>query len=246
MLDFVVDFNLILAIIIAFFSTLIQSLTGFGFAIISTPLLIMVYDPKEVVVILQVLSVILDTIFVFFVKDSIDWKFLKPLLLGSILGHPVGILIYLYIPTFWLKIFIASIILFFLLLTKLYKKKLQETTGKTAFVGFLSGVLNTSTSMSGPPLILYLTASMRDKSSLRATCIAYFTLINFLGVFAFFLAGKNFDFAISQSLYILPFCLIALWLGNKLFPYISQKLFNQIVFFMLIFAAIYTIYSTIY
>ena len=70
MFDFLLDSSLILAIIIAFFSTLIQSLTGFGFAIVSTPLLIMVYDPKEVVVILQVLSVILDTVFVFFIKEK--------------------------------------------------------------------------------------------------------------------------------------------------------------------------------
>lgn len=245
MFDFLLDSSLILAIIIAFFSTLIQSLTGFGFAIVSTPLLIMVYDPKEVVVILQVLSVILDTVFVFFIKENIDWKFLKPLLIGSIIGHPIGILIYLFIPVIGLKIFIATIILLFLAMTKLYTQKVQETTAKTSIVGCLSGILNTSTSMSGPPLILYLTASKRDKASLRATCIAYFTIINYFGIFSFFVAGKDFTFAISQSIYILPFCFIALWIGNKIFPYISQKVFNLIVFFMLLFTALYTIYLTV-
>lgn len=77
--------------------------------------------------------------------------------------------------------------------------------------------------MSGPPLIIYLTSTNRDKTSLRATCIAYFTIINYLGIFAFYLAGKDFSFTIEQSIYIVPFCFIALWLGNKLFPYISQK-----------------------
>ena len=43
----------LLAIGIAFISTLIQSLTGFGFAIVSTPLLLMVYDAKEVVVLFE-------------------------------------------------------------------------------------------------------------------------------------------------------------------------------------------------
>ena len=47
MLEIFSDTSLLLAIGIAFISTLIQSLTGFGFAIVSTPLLLMVYDAKE-------------------------------------------------------------------------------------------------------------------------------------------------------------------------------------------------------
>ena len=103
MLEIFSDTSLLLAIGIAFISTLIQSLTGFGFAIVSTPLLLMVYDAKEVVVLLQFLSVVLDTVFVFFVKDNIDWHFLKPLLIGSVIGHPIGILIYLFVPTIGLN-----------------------------------------------------------------------------------------------------------------------------------------------
>ena len=236
MLEIFSDTSLLLAIGIAFISTLIQSLTGFGFAIVSTPLLLMVYDAKEVVVLLQFLSVILDTVFVFFVKDN---------MIGSVIGHPIGILIYLFVPTIGLKIFIACVILSFLFLTKIYRKQLTETSCKTGVVGCLSGILNTSTSMSGPPLIIYLTSTNRDKTSLRATCIAYFTIINYLGILAFYLAGKDFSFAIEQSIYIVPFCFIALWLGNKLFPYISQKMFNRLVFVMLLFSALYTIYSAI-
>lgn len=184
-------------------------------------------------------------LFCLFVKDNIDWHFLKPLLIGSVIGHPIGILIYLFVPTIGLKIFIACVILSFLFLTKIYRKQLTETSCKTGVVGCLSGILNTSTSMSGPPLIIYLTSTNRDKTSLRATCIAYFTIINYLGIFAFYLAGKDFSFTIEQSIYIVPFCFIALWLGNKLFPYISQKMFNRLVFVMLLFSALYTIYSAI-
>lgn len=169
MLEIFSDTSLLLAIGIAFISTLIQSLTGFGFAIVSTPLLLMVYDAKEVVVLLQFLSVVLDTVFVFFVKDNIDWHFLKPLLIGSVIGHPIGILIYLFVPTIGLKIFIACVILSFLFLTKIYRKQLAETSCKTGVVGCLSGILNTSTSMSGPPLIIYLTSTNRDKTSLRVS-----------------------------------------------------------------------------
>lgn len=55
-----INLNLILAIFIGFGSTLIQSLTGFGLSIVSTPLFLMVYDPKQVVLILQVICVVIN------------------------------------------------------------------------------------------------------------------------------------------------------------------------------------------
>ena len=136
--DILSDTALLSAIGIAFASTIIQSLTGFGFAIVSTPLLLMVYDAKEVVVILQLLSVVLDTVFIFFVKANIDWKFLKPLLIGSVVGHPIGLLIYFFAPTAGLKIFIAVVIISFLFLSKLYHRKIEEKTLKTGIVGCMS------------------------------------------------------------------------------------------------------------
>ena len=58
-----INLNLILAIFIGFGSTLIQSLTGFGLSIVSTPLFLMVYDPKQVVLILQVICVVINIFF---------------------------------------------------------------------------------------------------------------------------------------------------------------------------------------
>ena len=64
-----INLNLILAIFIGFGSTLIQSLTGFGLSIVSTPLFLMVYDPKQVVLILQVICVVIKKVD-FILSDS--------------------------------------------------------------------------------------------------------------------------------------------------------------------------------
>ena len=57
------------------------------------------------------------------------------------------------------------------------------------------------------------------------------------------MGNTDFTFAIEQSIYLLPFCFIGLWIGNKLFPYLSQKMFNRIIFVMLLFSSLYTLYS---
>mgnify|MGYP005929391229 FL=1 len=238
-----INLNLTLAIFIGFGSTLIQSLTGFGLSIVSTPLFLMVYDPKQVVLILQVICVVINIFFAIALRKNVDYRFLLILFIGSLLGQPLGLLIFQIAPNNILKIFVSLIILFFLIIMQLNHKKITETTLKTGITGVLSGILTTATSMGGPPLILYLANANRDKVSMRATCIAYFAITNISAIIIFLMGNTDFTFAIEQSIYLLPFCFIGLWIGNKLFPYLSQKMFNRIIFVMLLFSSLYTLYS---
>lgn len=239
------SFNLILAIIIGFFSTLIQSLTGFGLSIVSTPLFLMVYDTKQVVLILQLICVVINVFFTLMLRKNIDKRFLVILFIGSIIGQPVGLFIFQFAPNNILKMFVSLVILFFLIIMQLNKSKIIETTKKTLVAGFLSGILTTAVSMGGPPLILYLANANRDKISMRATCIAYFAITNVSAIIIFLLGNTDFTFAFEQTIYLLPFCFVGLWLGNKLFPYLSQKMFNRLIFVMLLFSSLYTLYSTL-
>ena len=238
-----ISLNFILAVLIGFGSTLIQSLTGFGLSIVSTPLFLMVYDPKQVVLILQVICVVINIFFAVSIRRSIDFKFLGILFIGSVIGQPLGLLIFQLVPGNTLKIIISLTILVFLIVMQFYRRKIIETRLKTGTVGFLSGILTTATSMGGPPLILYLANAEKDKYVMRATCIAYFALTN-ISAIAIYLAGNtDFSFAVEQGLYLLPFCFVGLWAGNRLFPYLSQKMFRRLIFIMLLFSSLYTLYS---
>ncbi len=237
--------DLILAILIGFGSTMVQSLTGFGLSIVSTPLFLMVYDPKQVVLILQLICVVINIFFALALYKNIDKHFLWVLFIGSIIGQPVGLLIFQIAPNDTLKLFVGLTILVFLIISNLNHKVIKETDKKTAVTGFLSGILTTATSMGGPPLILYLANAKRDKVSMRATCIAYFAITNVSAIAIFLMGNTDFSFAFEQTIYLLPFCFVGLWLGNKLFPYLSQKMFNRIIFIMLLFSSLYTLYSAI-
>ena len=237
------NIDLILAIFIGLGSTLIQSLTGFGLSIVSTPLFLMIYDAKQVVLILQLICVIINISFALILLKDVDKHFLKILFISSLIGQPIGLIIFQIAPNNLLKIIVSLTILLFLVIMQINKKKIQETTLRTSIVGLLSGILNTATSMSGPPLILYLANSSRDKVSMRATCIAYFALTNISAIAIFLCNNTDFSFAFEQTIYLLPFCFVGLWIGNKLFPYLSQKMFKHIIFVMLLFSALYTLYS---
>ena len=114
---------------------------------------------------------------------------------------------------------------------------------KTCLTGFFSGLLNILTSMGGPPLILYLANTKRSNASIRSTCIIYFAFTNITSILGFIIAKQDLSFAVRQAFCMLPAALVGLWLGNLVFPYVSQKIFKKIIFIMLLFSSIYTIIS---
>ncbi|AJQ28590.1 sulfite exporter TauE/SafE family protein [Pelosinus fermentans] len=228
---------------IALVASFIQSLTGFGFAIIATPLLITIYDPKEVVLILQIISLSINTVFSVILRKYVDWNFVFVLSFGSLLGQPIGMAIYYYVPSNILKIFISVIILLFLLIKQTSCKPMYETRFKSLIVGVISGLLNTSTALAGPPLILYLAACNREKTSMRADSIVYFTVISLTGIIGFIIAQQDLSVAVSRTFMMLPAAIVGLILGNLLFPYLSQSMFQKIIFIMMAFSSVYTIYS---
>ena len=80
---------------------------------------------------------------------------------------------------------------------------------------------------------------------MRATSVAYFTLINITAIALFLFKQTNYSYAFQQTLYLIPCCVLGIWLGNKLFPYLSQTMFNKIIYIMLLFSALYTLYSAL-
>lgn len=85
------DAAFLVALLAAFFAGFAAGLTGFGFALISGPLFLLVYDPSTVVALIVVLGVF---IIIDVVRDSYreaDWRAVLALLPAALLGLFVGV-----------------------------------------------------------------------------------------------------------------------------------------------------------
>ena len=233
------------AMFVGFFATGMQAITGFGLSIIATPFLLMVYQPQDIVLILQLLCAVINIVFGFMLRHELDKKFFLMLAAGATVGQIAALFIYKDIPTTAIKILISCVILGFLLIMIAHKAIIKETLKRTFAAGFASGILNILVAMSGPPLILYLANTKRSPRSIRATCIIYFAFGNVTALAGFLLAHQQMDFALQQTLYILPASLIGLYVGNRIFPHVSAAMFKRLLFIMLLFSALYTLYSAV-
>ncbi|MET3507775.1 putative membrane protein YfcA [Halalkalibacter oceani] len=130
-----------------------QTSTGFGFSIMATPFLLMLFLPQEAIQINIILSLIISISLILKIKQDIDFILLKKFILGSIAVVPIGILIFISISIDTFKLGV-SILLLLLTLLLTFNFKVKATPFRDFIVG---GISTTSIGMTGPPLLLYFT-----------------------------------------------------------------------------------------
>jgi len=104
-------------------------------------------------------------------------------MLGGLIGIPIGTFILLVIDPQFIKFVIGILIIIFgcALLFEIGKKVKNEKWALGP-VGLLSGILNGSVSMSGPPVILFFQNQKLDKNEFRANLIGYSLFLSIITV----------------------------------------------------------------
>lgn len=225
-------------------ASILQTSTGFGFSIIATPFLLMLFLPQEAIQINIILSLIISISLILKIRKDIDFIILKRFTLGSIVGVPLGILIFITFNINALKLGI-SIILLILTLLLIFNFKVKSTKFRDFIVGGLSGVLTTSIGMPGPPLLLYFTGTDTKKGKLRATTLAFYLFIYFVSLLTqISFTGTN-KIIWESSLYAIPIVLLSLFLGQIIFKWVNQRVFRIFTYILLLFTGIYLLIESL-
>ena len=230
------DTVLFLAIIFA--AAILQTSTGFGFSILATPFLLIIFEPNEAIQINLLLSLLISGGLIKKIVKDADFEILKRFLIGSVIGLPFGMVIFLTIDIDKLKLGISAIILGLTLMLML-RFRIKQSKKRDLIVGGLSGFLTTSIGMPGPPLLLYFSGTDTQKEKLRATTLAFYLFIYFISfIIQVTFAGTSKTVWISSGV-ALPLVLAGLYLGQLLFKWINQKLFRVVTYTILLFTGIY-------
>ena len=234
--------QVLLGIIVIFLAGMIQGITSFGFSLLAVPLLGLFLPFKVVVPMLVIYSLFLNSVILVNVKKHINLKSISILIICGIIATPFG--------TYLLKVmdeeilqtsvgFIVAIsgILFF------FGYKVQVKREKLSYipVGLLSGVLNGSVSLSGPPIILFLTNQGVEKQTFRANLTSYFWVLNLITIPTYFYSGLISSDVIKYTSYLFPGLLIGVLLGVRLGNKVDEKIFKKLTLILIIFMGILSI-----
>ena len=238
---------LIFFLSVVFISSIIKGTTAFGFNLIAAPLTLLFFEPQQTVAILLPLTTTVNIGVIFWNRERPVFDKVLILCLGGLAGVPVGIFVLLESDPGILKIFIGGIILFFASIIVFLPKNIKIKRGifKDIIVGFVSGVLVTSTSLSGPFLILYLTAMRIPKLEFRRLVACFLLFLHICGIIALLSSGTVTQNTIMLDLKLLPAMIIGFLISIKLINIINEKYFRLLALGLVICAAVSVIVPSV-
>lgn len=230
-------------IIIVLVASLLQTSTGYGFSIVGTPFLLLIYPAHMAIQINIILSICLSAFMIFKIRKEIDKSLLVRLIKGSVMGLIFGIFIYLFLDIQLLKMTVGALILFLTILLIL-KLTINRTQNKDFITGGISGLLTTSIGVPGPPLLLYFSGTRIDKTTLRSTTLAYYLFVYFVSLVMQISFGGTSKETWIFSLIAIPPLFAGIMLGQLFFKWISQKVFRIITYIILMFTGVYLLVTS--
>lgn len=167
------------------FSAWIQGSVGFGYALVSAPLLALV-APQMVPGPIMLSSLLLSLASAIREHHSIDRRGVSIALLGRVPGVALGAAALAWLSTETMSVVFGAVVLLAVALS-VSGLRLPLTVTTLLGTGFLSGVMGTMTSIGGPPIALVYQDA--EGPELRATLNTYFALGSAMSIPALWLAG---------------------------------------------------------
>ena len=226
-------------IFIVFIASIIRGFNGFGFSAICISGFSFILPAIEIVPIILALEVVISIFMVPYIWNKIDWRFVFKILLGIIIGSPIGLYLLKYLNPQTTHLSVCLLIIFFsILLMKGYiNQKINNNYGKF-FTGIVSGTLNGLTTLGGMPVALFLLTTSIQPAVIRGSLAALFFLTDIYAFVLSFFSGivdMTTIYRVIPLIIILP---LGVFIGNKFFIKSKEETYRKVVFYFLIIISI--------
>lgn len=222
-----------------------QTVSGFGFALIGTPLVAVLAGPKEAVVGLTMIGVLLVAQLSVRGRGYVDRPTVRVVTVSAIVGMPLGLLVLVRADDRVLTFVIAmAVIAFSLLLWR--GARVPAGRGTDATAGFIAGILSTSTGTSGPPIVIALSVKRLEPAVFRATISAIFLVQGSVALALFALGEQITRDALSVALAGLPGVLVGSIVGERGFRRLDTPTFRRVVLGMLFLSGLVALFGALW
>ena len=222
-------------------ASLVKGITGFGFALVSLPLLMIWYSPKELIPILMMCNLISSILIVLQKKEKklVNKKFRTLIIYGGIFTI-LGVITLKAISEGFLIKFLGVFFILLSIITLLNRsmtfnisKKWYKVAG--AFIGYLTG----SISVSGPPLALFLNMANVSNREFREI-FSWFNIVSaIIAIIGYYHLGMITNQMLLTTLYIIPILLLGTVVGKHLNQILPAALFKKISLYITIMVSIF-------
>jgi uncharacterized membrane protein YfcA len=213
-----------------FFAIFVQSVTGFGLALVSMPILAALLGVRVATPLVVLIAISAETYLLFRYRGSIEIKTVWPLILAGMVGIPFGVLA-IKILDEKIVLTLMGILIIAYSLYALFNFKLPSLSGNiwSTIFGFSSGVLGGAYNITGPLIIIYGNCRRWQPKEFKGNLQGFFLLGSIVAVISHALVHNFTKEVLNLFLIAIPAVALGLITGVSLDKYINPVIFRKIV-----------------
>ncbi|MCW8308368.1 sulfite exporter TauE/SafE family protein [Acidiphilium sp. PA] len=209
----------------------VKGFAGFGFAVVFTPVMsLLSHNPRQVVFVALVLGTVMSLGVIAELRHAIARDRTVPLVIGTVIGTPLGIMLLGVIDAATLKLIIAGVAIAVTALRLAdVRIAIRSGAGPLAAGAVLGGALNGCTSMGGPVPALIVAWQGRGIDESRSILVV-FNLLGYVLAIAIALAtGVARARWLASGLWLLPPAGLGTFTGIRAVRRVSPTRFAHVV-----------------
>lgn len=212
-------------------SSSVSSSAGFGFGILLVAMFQFFMEPVEFVGVITILGCVGSLLRITETRKIGLWKRSLYFIIPGLFGVPLGVALLKYLAPLLMKryinlVLLASVsLLYYNLKNPFITRFINPSKRKLSapLIGFISGVLGGSSTLSGPPIVIWGMLQGWNKMEMHAIWARFFFSIALFSLFTLGFNGLYKESTIVLSLYLIP----AIFLGFKIGTWIRDKLAEE-------------------
>lgn len=210
-------------------AALLRGFTGFGFALAAVPLMGLVMAPAKAVPIAVLLQLLGGLVDLRRNRRECHWPSLRWLIVGAVIGSPLGVLALSVAPAAVARIVIAVIIaLAVLMLGRGFALAAVPSRLFTVLVGATAGLFNGLAAMPSPPAIVYYMSGPFRAATARASLLVFFLATSISAFTSIVAVGLATPAVIWLAVLALPVMLLGTWIGELGFRRGTERLHRHV------------------
>ena len=220
---------------VIFFAVFVQSMSGFGYALVSMALLPGIVGIQVAAPLVALVGIPLEFMLLLKYRSALNFYAVWPLIIASLFGIPLGIYVLKRVDE-EIVLTILGIVITGYALYSLLEIKLPQMNhptwayGSGFFAGLLGGAYNTA----GPPVIVYGNCRRWLPAEFKGNLQSFFLVGTLFVAAAHALSGNLTEVVLVDFLWVLPPIGLGFVAGTSLDRYINPAIFRKVVLVLLV------------